>query len=213
VLLIATFPREFLTRARLAAPALRVRSNRVLLAKSLVASAAMVALFFAGQPPAKVAIVIGALLLVTRRIKPTRLYAEIDWAMLLMFAGLFILVAGIEKTMLTPHASLELGAMGLGRPAVLATVAAVLSNTVSNVPAVLLLKPFVASLDDARSAWLVLAMGATLAGNLTLLGSVANLIVAERARRHGIRIGFWSYFRVGAPLTVATIALGLWLLR
>jgi len=212
-LLIAAFPREFLTRARLAPAELKVRSNRALLTKSLLAAAAMVALFFLGQAPAKVAIVVGALLLLTRRIKPARVYAEIDWAMLLMFAGLFILVAGVEKTLLTPQASAHLAALGLGRPAVLASVAAVLSNVVSNVPAVLVLKPFVASLPDARTGWLVLAMGATLAGNLTLLGSVANLIVAERARRHGITIGFWSYFRVGAPLTLATIALGLWLLR
>jgi Na+/H+ antiporter NhaD/arsenite permease-like protein len=213
VLLVAAFPGEFLTRARLVPAPLRVRSNRVLLIKSLLAAAVMVALFFLGQPPAKVAIVVGALLLLTRRIKPERVYAEIDWALLLMFAGLFILVAGIEKTLLTPHLSAEFATLGLGRPAVLASVAAVLSNVVSNVPAVLLLKPFVASLEDARRGWLVLAMGATLAGNLTLLGSVANLIVVERARRLGVTIGFWSYLRVGAPLTVATIALGLWMLR
>jgi len=213
VLLVAAFPREFLTRARLAPTALKVRSNRALLVKSLVASAAMVALFFAGQPPAKVAIVVGALLLITRRIKPERVYAEIDWSLLLMFGGLFILVAGIEKTLLTPQLGAEFAALGLGRPAVLAAAAAVLSNIVSNVPAVLVLKPFVASLDDTRLGWLVLAMGATLAGNLTVLGSVANLIVVERARRHGITISFWSYLRVGAPLTVATIALGLWMLR
>ncbi len=76
-----------------------------------------------------------------------------------------------------------------------------------------MLKPFVASLGDARTGWLLLAMGATLAGNLTLLGSIANLIVAERARRHGMVIGFWSHFRVGAPVTIATLALGLWLLH
>jgi Na+/H+ antiporter NhaD/arsenite permease-like protein len=212
VAIIIAFPREFLTRARLAAVERAQRCNRALLAKSLFATAAMVAFFFLGQPPAKVAIVVGALLLVTRRIKPARVYAEIDWALLLMFAGLFILVAGLEKAVLTPDVRVHLTALGLARPAGLAAVAAILSNLVSNVPAVLVLKPFVAALADPRHAWLVLAMAATLAGNLTILGSVANLIVVERARRYGITIGFWSYFRIGAPLTLATIALGLWMM-
>ncbi len=88
-----------------------------------------------------------------------------------------------------------------------------LSNLVSNVPAVLVLKPFVASLDDPTRAWLVVAMASTLAGNLTLVGSVANLIVAQRARRHGVVVGFWAYLKVGAPLTVLTILFGSWWLR
>jgi Na+/H+ antiporter NhaD/arsenite permease-like protein len=96
----------------------------------------------------------------------------------------------------------------------MAFVAAVLSNLVSNVPAVLVLKPFVEALAEPRPAWLALAMAATLAGNFTILGSVANLIVVQRARRHGIELGFWTYFRIGAPLTVMTIAVGvLWLGR
>lgn len=80
----------------------------------------------------------------------------------------------------------------------------------SNVPAVLALRSFLAGLGDPQRAWLVVAMASTLAGNLTLVGSVANLIVAQRARRYGVRIGFWPYFRVGAPLTLATILFGLW---
>ena len=89
---------------------------------------------------------------------------------------------------------------------------AVLSNLVSNVPAVLLIKPFVASLKDHDTAWLVIAMASTLAGNFTVLGSIANLIVVQRAAASGVVIGFWDYFRVGAPLTVITLAIGtLWL--
>jgi Na+/H+ antiporter NhaD/arsenite permease-like protein len=83
---------------------------------------------------------------------------------------------------------------------------------VSNVPAVLLLKPFVQGLTDPHRAWLVLAMASTLAGNFTILGSVANLIVVERARRQNIEISFWSYFRIGAPLTLITIVIGVLLL-
>lgn len=90
------------------------------------------------------------------------------------------------------------------------TVTAVLSNLVSNVPAVLMLKPFVSNLADPQSAWLAVAMASTLAGNFTLVGSVANLIVAQRAQSVGVTISFWAYFKVGAPLTVATILFGIW---
>src|SRR5439155_563345 len=102
-------------------------------------------------------------------------------------------------------------AANLDRPAVLTAVAAVLSNLVSNVPAVLLLKPLVASFAEPRRAWLVLAMASTLAGNLTILGSVANLIVVETARAARVEVGFVEYSRVGVPLTLVTLLLG-WLL-
>jgi len=95
---------------------------------------------------------------------------------------------------------------------VLAAITAVLSNIVSNVPAVLLLKPFVPNLEDAQRAWLIIAMAATFAGNFTLVGSVANLVVAQRAKARGVEIGFWAYFRVGAPLSLITIVIGLLLL-
>jgi len=84
---------------------------------------------------------------------------------------------------------------------------------VSNVPAVLLLKPFVVHLPNARQTWLTLAMASTFAGNFTIVGSVANLIVVEKARRQNLRIGFCPYFRVGAPLTIATILIGVLFLR
>ena len=88
---------------------------------------------------------------------------------------------------------------------------ALLSNLVSNVPAVLLFRPLVAQLPDPRHAWLTLAMSSTLAGNLTILGSVANLIVVQRAR-HEVRISFWQYLRAGVPLTLLTLVVGGWYL-
>jgi len=127
-----------------------------------------------------------------------------------MFAGLFIVVAGAQSAVLTPTVLAEAQAARLSDPVMLSAITAVLSNLVSNVPAVLVLKPFVEQLADPQRAWLVVAMGSTLAGNFTLVGSMANLIVAERARRDGVTIGFWPYFRVGAPLTVLTIAFGVW---
>jgi Na+/H+ antiporter NhaD/arsenite permease-like protein len=128
----------------------------------------------------------------------------------LMFAGLFVVVAGFEKALLTPGLVAEIGGLGLNHMPVLGTVTAILSNIVSNVPAVLVIKPFLAGASDPDRAWLTVAMASTFAGNLTVLGSVANLIVVQLARAHGVPIGFWHYFRVGAPLTLLTILVGLW---
>ncbi len=212
VLLIAVIYRgEFLGRVRLAKPPARpARYHGPLVVKSVLVAIAMMALFFAGLPVAGVAIVGGALLLFTRRVKADKVYFEIDWPLLLMFVGLFVVVAGLEHAVLTPEAATAIGRLHLQSAPVLAVLTAVLSNVVSNVPAVLVLKPFVAGLPDPQRAWLLVAMASTLAGNLTLVGSVANLIVAQRARRYGVTIGFWPYFRVGAPLTFLTILFGLW---
>ena len=154
----------------------------------------------------------GAFLLLTRRVKPEKIYIEIDWPLLVMFVGLFVVVAGFEKMVLTPEVVAAAGRLHLGDDTVLAGVTALLANVVSNVPAVLVLKPFVPNLPDPQHAWLVIAMSATLAGNFTLVGSVANLIVAQRAKARGVELGFWAYFKVGAPLTLVTIAIGLLML-
>jgi Na+/H+ antiporter NhaD/arsenite permease-like protein len=211
--LVALFHREeFANRAPLTVAPSTLRFNRALVARSLLATAAMIALFFAGQPPAKAAIIIGGLLLLTRRVKSERVYAEIDWSLLLMFAGLFIIVAGAQHTLLTPDLVAAVGRLRLDQLPILSAVTAVLSNLVSNVPAVLMLKPFVEPLGDHNRAWLTVAMASTLAGNFTVLGSIANLIVVQKAAASGIAISFWDYFRVGAPLTLLTLALGtLWL--
>jgi Na+/H+ antiporter NhaD/arsenite permease-like protein len=201
------YRREFAVESPLAPETRPVRVNRVLLGKSLAVSAAMVALFFAGWPVPKVAVIAGALLLVTRRVKPEKVYRQIDWSLLVLFVGLFIVVAGIEKTSLEKDLFAAASGFHLERTAVMAAFTALLSNLVSNVPAVLVFKPFMSQFADPRHAWLTLAMASTLAGNLTVLGSVANLIVVERARGE-VRISFWEYARVGIPLTVATIAIG-----
>jgi Na+/H+ antiporter NhaD/arsenite permease-like protein len=213
VALIALFHRaEFASAERLEAPRPKVDVNRVLMIRALLATLIMIALFFAGVVPAKAAIVIGGLLLLTRRLKSRRIYAEIDWSLLLMFVGLFIIVAGTQNALLSPGIVAAVGRLHLDQVPVLTIVTAVLSNLVSNVPAVLMLKPFVDALKDHDTAWLVIAMASTLAGNFTVLGSIANLIVVQRAAASGVTIGFWGYFRVGAPLTIITLAIGtLWL--
>jgi Na+/H+ antiporter NhaD/arsenite permease-like protein len=204
---------EFAGSSPMTAVKVNIRVNRVLVGRALVATALMVALFFLGQPPAKAAIIIGGLLLLTRRVKSERVYAEIDWSLLLMFAGLFIIVAGAQRALLTPDLIAHVSRLHLDQIPILSAVTAVLSNLVSNVPAVLMMKPFVQSLPDHATAWLTIAMASTLAGNFTILGSIANLIVVQKAATRGVVISFWDYFRVGAPLTVITLVIGtLWML-
>ena len=203
---------EFLTRDTLVAVEGPARYHGPLVVKTLLVIAVMILLFFIGVPVAKVAIVGGAFLLFTRRVRPEKIYLDIDWPLLVMFVGLFIVVAGLERTIITPNAAAVASRLHLDNGAALGVIAAVLSNIVSNVPAVLVLKPFVPNLPDPQYAWLMVSMTATLAGNFTLVGSVANLIVAQRAKARHIDLDFRSYFFVGAPLTIMTIAAGMiWL--
>jgi len=212
ILIAVVYRSEFSSNARLEAPAQKIRVNRVLVIRALLATVIMIGLFFAGVVPAKAAIIMGGLLLLSRRVKSHRIYAEIDWSLLLMFAGLFIIVAGAQHALITPNTMTAVGKWHLDQVPILSALTALLSNLVSNVPAVLVLKPFVEVLKNHDKAWLVIAMASTLAGNFTILGSIANLIVVQKAAASGVVISFWDYFRVGAPLTVITLVIGtLWL--
>jgi Na+/H+ antiporter NhaD/arsenite permease-like protein len=162
-------------------------------------------------PIAVVAIAGAAYCLLTRRVNPDKVYREIDWGLLVLFAGLFVVVGGIEVTGLAGELLGWASAIGLYRPAVLTAVTAALSNLVSNVPAVLLIQTVIPTFGEPMRAWLILAMASTLAGNLTILGSVANLIVVEQARGAGIEVRFVEYSKVGVPVTLLTLLVG-WLL-
>ena len=185
--------------------------HRALMIKTVAAVSVMLVAFLAGVPIALVAIGGAAYCLLTRRVNPDKVYREIDWGLLVLFTGLFVVIGGVEASGLAGQILDAAAAVGLSRPAVLTAVTAVLSNLVSNVPAVLLFKTVIPTFDDPARAWLLLAMASTLAGNLTILGSVANLIVVEQARGAGIRIGFLAYSRVGVPVTALTLLVG-WLL-
>jgi Na+/H+ antiporter NhaD/arsenite permease-like protein len=203
---------EFRVESSLRAEHRAVRINRVLMWKSVIVSAAMIVFFFAGWGVSKVAVIAGAVLLITRRIKPEKIYREIDFGLLVLFVGLFIVVAGLEKTSVPANLFAAASRYHLERAAPMTLFVALLSNLVSNVPAVLVFKSFVPHLPDPARAWLVLAMSSTLAGNLTVLGSVANLIVVERSRREA-PISFTEYAKAGVPLTLATLAVGVWMLN
>jgi Na+/H+ antiporter NhaD/arsenite permease-like protein len=204
------YAREFAVKSELKPQLDRGPMHGGQILKASVTCIALAIAFFAGVAPAKAAILGGAFLLLTRQIKPSRIYHELDGPLLILFAGMFVVVAGAEKALLTPDRIAMAKTLGLDMVWRLSLLTAVLSNIVSNVPAVLALRPFGPTLADPERAWLVVAMSSTLAGNFTLLGSVANLIVAEHARAHGTPISFWAYFKVGAPLTIITLAAGTW---
>jgi len=211
VLIAALYRREFIGVPRIDIEKPRVRVNTALLWKSVAAAGAMIILFFMGLPVSKVAVVTGAILLITRRVKPEKVYREIDWSLLVLFVGLFVVIAGVEKTMLTGDLLSLVKHLQLDRTGVLTMWSAILSNLVSNVPAVLVFKPFISQLTHPQHAWLTLAMSSSLAGNLTVLGSIANLIVIERSRRI-IKISFIEYLKVGVPLTLLTLWIGVLIL-
>jgi len=181
------------------------------LGKPVVVTAAVLAGFMAGAPPALVAAVGAAILLITRSLEPRLVYDEVDWGLLVFFIGLFLIVGGAEQVGLTSLLLEVALRWNLHNAGILTIVTAALSNLVSNVPAVMLLKSLAPGFQNPRHAWLVLAMASTLAGNLTITGSIANIIVVERSRP-AVHIGFWDYFRVGLPVTAATLLFGwLWL--
>ncbi len=189
----------------------RPRVHRVLLTKSVAVTLISIGLFFAGQPIALVALAAAGVLMLDR-VRPEKVYGSVDWPLLVMFAGLFVVVRAFEVNVVHTwglqswHAVLE-------SPVVLVSgLSVLLSNVVSNVPAVLLFKPLMEVMPQKELAWLALAMSSTLAGNLTVLGSVANLIVVENARRAGTELSFLEYLKVGVPLTVLTNLVGVaWL--
>ena len=137
-----------------------------------------------------------------------------DWHLLTLFCGLFIVIGALESTSLSAQAvtGLKNAGFDLGNHYVLAGVSLILSNLVSNVPAVMVLVNF---LDPAvPESWYVLALSSTLAGNLLTIGSIANLITIEQARIYGVRISFAEHARAGIPITILTLGvtfLWIWL--
>ncbi len=214
--IIAYVYREELSRERLPNRGDRSRSYRtipaLMIKSSLVAVAALVC-FALGFPTHLVALGAGAVLLFTRRLKPERVFRMVEWTMLLMFTGLFVVVGGLEATGIDRDAIRWIGVERLANPITLSVVVTILSNLVSNVPAVLLFRPIFPALGGSEQIALIISAVSTLAGNLTVVGSIANLIVIEQARRHGVSITFSEYLKVGIPVTILTIVVGLALIE
>ena len=179
-------------------------------AKGLAVALALMAVFLLTDWPRDVAALVGAgLLLLSRRLHSSRVMGGVDWQLLVLFMGLFIVNHALQQTGLASQAVQALAAWGvdLGQPLPLAAATLALSNTVSNVPAVMLLLP-AASAPDAGT---LLALVSTLAGNLLIVGSIANIIVVDAARRRGITIDWLRHARTGVPVTVASLTVvALW---
>jgi Na+/H+ antiporter NhaD/arsenite permease-like protein len=192
--------------------------DRPLLVVGVAAVLGAIAANLAGAPLALTALVAASVCLVAARNQAETLLARVDWSVLLFFAGLFVLVASLQKTGYPVEWLAQVGA-----PSSSALTAVLLfgSQLVSNVPLILLLKPMIESAADPVLAWTLTALVSTLAGNLTLLGSVANVIVIERAlgvlqgeKRDPAEaeIGFFSYLPVGLVVTLTSLGAALFVL-
>ena len=170
----------------------RLRLHRPLLQKTLIVTSLLLTAFVVGLPLPESAFLAAAVLLITRRIKSQRVLQNVDWSLLVMFSGLFILTHCVQSLNL-----LDSFSGWVGHPVGLLGVTVVLSNLISNVPAVLLLQSLIT--PEATESWLLLAAGSTLAGNLTLFGSVANLIMVEASAAVGCRLSFFEHLRFGLP--------------
>ena len=191
-----------------------VALDRSLVLKGLAVFGLAVVGWLAGGSLPLVAITAGAAMVAVAQRDPAYAIDRVEWSLLLFFASLFVVMRGFEHT--GAVAWIDRGAVGVvqgGTPwraaTVVSGVMATLSNLISNVPAVILWRNTVPGLPNPSLVWRVLAMSSTFAGNLLLIGSMANLIVAEKAEARGVRIGFAEYARVGVQVTLLTLAWGI----
>lgn len=175
--------------------------------KGLVVAGSLMAIFLFTDWPHEVAALVGAgVLLLSRRLHSAHVIGLVDWSLLLLFIGLFVVNAAMQQTGMAGEAVRWLGEHGivLTDPGVLLVLGTALSNLVSNVPAVMLLLPHLGT--EPGQAGVMLALVSTFAGNLLLVGSIANLIVADLAARQGVRIDWRQHAAVGLPVTLLTLA-------
>jgi Na+/H+ antiporter NhaD/arsenite permease-like protein len=181
-------------------PKFSYRLFKPLLKKTLIITSGLLLAFMVGVPLGIASLTAASLLLITRRLKPQKVFQQIDGNVLVMFSGLFVLTHATQKLNLLNNLTLL-----ADNPLKFLGITVLLSNLISNVPAVLVLQPFIP--ENNTSYWLLLAAGSTLAGNLTLFGSVANLIVAEAASVRGYSLSFKEHLKLGLPLTLITVIL------
>jgi len=209
VIVILVYRDEFQGGTLTAPDVLRTRIYRPLLRKAALVISFMLIAFLIGVPVPLAAFLAAAILLTTRRLRPERVFKIIDWNLLTFFAGLFVVTHALDVQGWTERLFITLRPLAQAGMVPFGIVSVILSNLISNVPAVLLLQGLVPAFADQQRAWLTLAATATLAGNLTLLGSVANLIMAELAARWGVRVTFSAYLKVGLPVTILTVIVSL----
>lgn len=174
-------------------------------AKGLAVTCALVGIFLFTEWSREVAALAGAgLLLTSRKLHSRQMLGMVDWQLLVLFIGLFIVNHALQQTDVPEQVVAALTARGVdpAEPGWLFAITVVLSNLVSNVPAIMLLLP-IASHELAGP---VLALASTLAGNLLIISSIANVIVVESAARDGVRIGWGEHARLGLPVGLLSLA-------
>jgi len=192
---------------------METRLDRWQTAKGLaVAALLLVAFVYAPWPREHVALTAAGVLLMSRKLHSNKMLGLVDWELLVLFIGLFVVNHAVQRTGLAAKVVTDLASFGvdLHQPGPLFCATFVLSNIVSNVPAVMLLLP----VATHSMAGPVLALVSSLAGNLLIVGSIANIIVVDAAARRGIRIDWHRHARIGVPVTLATLAISaayLWL--
>ena len=177
-------------------------------AKGLGVAGVLLLVFLFTDWPRDVAALVGAgVLLLSRRLHSSQVMGFVDWQLLLLFMGLFVVNHAFEQTGLAAESVAWLATQGvhLSDPGALLVLGAALSNLVSNVPAVMLLLPHLGS--NASEAGVMLALVSTFAGNLLLVGSIANLIVVDLAAKQGIAIDWKQHALTGIPVTLGSLAM------
>jgi len=195
--------------------------DRTLVIRALLVFGGALVGWLMGYSLPLVAITAAAVLLAISQRDPVQAFEKVEWSLLLFFGALFVVMRGARDLPIVASLTSAAGAQlhgALAHDAIVTSGAMLaLSNLVSNVPAVILWLPVVPKVPSPTFIWLVMAMSSTFAGNLTLLGSMANLIVAERAEARGERMSFVDYCKVGIPVTLLTLAWGIaslvWLAR
>ncbi|MGA6960567.1 MAG: SLC13 family permease, partial [Candidatus Acidiferrales bacterium] len=187
--------------------AVTVKVHRPLLVKCCLAAALVIVVWILGYSFPLVAISVGAFILIIGRVKSQNIYQRLDWELLLFFASLFVVIKGFEASGAIEQAIgfFRSGLQGsmISQLFAVSGVMLVLSNLVSNLPAVILFRSVVPSFPNTHYIWLAVASTSTLAGNATPFSSVANLIVLQQAGKK-VKITFWEFARVGLIVTLIT---------
>jgi Na+/H+ antiporter NhaD/arsenite permease-like protein len=173
--------------------------------KGLTATGILMILFFTPIPREYSAIAVAGILLCSRKMRSRNILELVDWHLITLFCALFVVIHGIGMHQIpqTIMGFLTLHGIDVRNLLMLTGISTVMSNLVSNVPATLLLIQFLEPANHVQ--WYVLALSSTYAGNLILIGSIANLIVIEQARYFGIRISFKEHAKTGIPVTIITL--------
>jgi Na+/H+ antiporter NhaD/arsenite permease-like protein len=219
-LLLALLFRSSLAKVRFQQSAAQppdLQVQKSLAAKSLAVFGGLILSFLYGVPMDFAALAAAVALLLWSNHPPREALTRVDWTLLLFFAGLFVVVQGFYKAdsyllrALEGYLSLAEVHLGLAAVMQISAVSLLGSNLFSNVPFVLIVAPWINRLSHPQFLWLLLALTSTFAGNLTLFGSLANVIVAQGAQKQA-PLKFSDFLKVGIPISLCTTAIGVVLL-